>query len=927
MAEARKGGGKGGGGAGNGFQPLGLSDPVFKGIVRMGFRMPTPVQRKALPVILTGSDSCVMARTGSGKTIAFLVPILEKLLESPPNAQHKCRAVVLSPTRELSMQTLKVMTKLAHFCNIKAIGINGGEGMEKQFNGLASKPDVIIATPGRLSHHLSEIPDFDLKGCLICVLDEADRLIEMGFASQIRQIASTLPEHCQKVMLSATMPKMLIEFTKTGFSTDPQVVRLDQEASVSEDLRIAFVTCRSADKDAALLHTLSHIQRDKEENEAQRTGLTLIFAATRHHVEYITTMLAATGVDATMVYGTLHQDARKQNLSDFRSGKKPVMVVTDVAARGIDVPLIDHVIHYQFPPSAKLFVHRSGRAARAGRIGFSWALVEPDELPYMVDLHLFLGRRLCTGENSYTLADMTPEMVHYGCVPESILMREVENVKRIMESEETGSQETELLRTMTKVCNNAMKQYRKTRPEASREGVRRAKAILEGERLETGQRVGGNAIEPHPLLKGMEERDFLERQKLSKDGSNLQSLENIKKREDFLRAMANFRPKETIFEAFATGGGKDAGVASQIDRGKTTGGKKHDSSYALTAMKSMRRQMRMAHNKGETLVVAGSMNAQVMNGDDIVNDLVDEDADLNEYKEMAKQGLDMYAKKHMQGYRSIAVPVQQQEAKRPLSKAERKKLKMGEKIEIVSKLNEERKSKEKRGSDFRDESFFIENDYTADTAEAARSRQIEAAMQPSASSNLKGSTGVALRLEEAMIDIVGDEQSDLAQKQRMMRWDKSKRKYVQTTVGEELSGDSKTKKIRLESGQLVKSDKAKLGELYEKWQKKTNRSIGRQGVFDEVTDGFADFPLAPLGTGKFDGKEEKKKTATEIRKEREGKKDSKLKNMKKGDRRRVEKNGRTEKNREADSDPKGFHGKKRGKSGRWTNNSGARKKK
>ena len=888
--------------------------------------MPTPVQRKALPVILTGSDTCVMARTGSGKTIAFLIPILETLLQHPPNAQHKCRAIVLSPTRELSMQTLKVMNKLAHFCDIKSIGINGGEGMEKQFNGLASKPDLIIATPGRLSHHLSEIPDFDLKGCLMCVLDEADRLIEMGFAAQIRQIATTLPENCQKVMLSATMPKMLVEFTKNGFATDPQVVRLDQEATVSEELRIAFITSRSADKDAALLHTLSHIQRDKTENEAQRTGLTLIFAATRHHVEYITTLLTATGVNATLVYGTLHQDARKQNLADFRSGKKPVLVVTDVAARGIDVPLIDHVIHYQFPPSAKLFVHRSGRAARAGRIGYSWALVEPDEMPYMVDLHLFLGRRLSTGESTYTLSDMTPDMVHYGCVPESILTQEVENVKRILESEETGSQETELLRTMTKVCNNAMKQYRKTRPEASREGVRRAKAILEGERLETGQRVGGNSIEPHPLLKGMQERDYIERQKHITDGSNLQTLDNLKKREDFLRAMANFRPKETIFEAFATGGGKDACVASQIDKGKTTGGKKHDSSYALTAMKSMRRQMRMAHNKGESLVVAGSMNAQKMNGDEI-NDLIDEDEDLADYKELAKQGIDIYEKKNMKGFRVVSIPIKKQDVKRPLSKAERKKLKKGETMDSKSETNQQtKKTKEKRGSEFRDESFFIENDYTADTAEAARSRQIEAAMQPSASSNLKGASGAALRLEEAMIDIVGDEQVDLAQKQRMMRWDKTKRKYVQTTVGQELSGDSKTKKIRLESGQLVKSDKAKLGELYEKWQKKTNRSIGRQGVFDEVTDGFADLP-APLSTVKFEGKEDKKKTVTQIRKEREVNQNSKLKNMKKSDRRRVEKKGRTDKNRDDDVEAKGFQGKKRSTSGRWASNSGGRKTK
>jgi ATP-dependent RNA helicase DDX54/DBP10 len=300
--------------------------------------MPTPVQRKSLPVVLTGVDTVVMARTGSGKTCAFLIPLLERLLSTDRKAGHHgvggVRGIILSPTRELSQQTLRVMNKLAADTDIRSIGIHGGEGMEKQFDMLASKPDVIIATPGRLAHHLSEVPDFVLSGCTMCILDEADRLLEMGFAMQIRQIAKSLPESCQKVMLSATMPKVLVEFTKSGFAVDPAVVRLDQEASVSEELRIAFVTCRSLDKDATLLHVLENIRVDQNEHQDSRTGLTLVFAATRHHVEYIATLLMASGFETTLIYGTLDQEARKQNLASFKSGKKPVLVVTDVAARG-----------------------------------------------------------------------------------------------------------------------------------------------------------------------------------------------------------------------------------------------------------------------------------------------------------------------------------------------------------------------------------------------------------------------------------------------------------------------------------------------------------------------------------------------------------------------------------------------------------------
>ena len=838
-------------------------------------------------------------------------------METPMSPQqHKCRAVILSPTRELSMQTLKVMNKISHFTELKSIGINGGEGMEKQFHALASKPDIIVATPGRLAHHLSEIPDFDLKGCLMCVLDEADRLLEMGFAAQIREIASTLPDYCQKVLLSATMPKVLVEFTKTGFATDPQVVRLDQEASVSADLRIAFVTCRSADKDAALLHLLHHIKRDKKENEASRTGLTLIFAATRHHVEYISNLLTVSGFDSTYIYGTLNQEARKSHLSAFRSGRKSVLVVTDVAARGIDVPLIDHVIHYAFPANAKLFVHRSGRAARAGRIGFCWGLVDPDEMPYMVDLHLFLGRRLDNGQLKktadnekikdveepahYTLSEMTPEMVHYGSIPESIMTREVENARRVIDSELTGSNEAESLRALTRVCKNAMKQYLKSRPEASREGVRRAKAILEGERQETGKRVGGGAILPHPLLYGMERRDFLERKKNGKVDA-LHDLGNLKKREEFLRAMSNFRPKETVFEAFATGGGKDSRVASQVDRGRTSGVKKHDSSAAFSAMKSMRRQMRMAHDKGSSLVVAGTANAQLLSGD-------------------AEEGCDKSGEEPMQ-VKLAAKPVAKAkpaDTKRRLSKAERKKLKKGQKIDTSKSTETGKKGKNMRGDDFKDMTFFIENDLTPDTAAAARSRQIEAAMQPSSASNMKNG---AIRLEEAMVDILGDEQTDLVQRQRMMRWDKSKRKYIQTTVGSELSGDSKSKKLRLESGQVVKSSKMKLGELYEKWQKKTNRSIGRSGVFDDVTETDHDSGFSSgfvVASGK-DGKGEKPKTASQIRKEREAKADVRLKNMKRSDRKRVESDNRQA--RAPTANKKGYQGKK-GASGRWASNSG-----
>jgi ATP-dependent RNA helicase DDX54/DBP10 len=768
-----------------------------------------------------------------------------------------------------------------------------------------------------------------LRDCQMCILDEADRLLEMGFAVQLRQIQKSLPERCQKVLLSATMPKVLVEFTKGGFTTDPQVVRLDQEATVSEELRISFITCRSLEKDAALLQILSSIEEDKEANESTRTGLTLIFCATRHHVEYVTTLIRASGLEATMMYGTMDSDARNSNLAAFRNGRKPILVVTDVAARGVDVPLCDHVIHYHFPSTPKLFVHRSGRVARAGRIGFCFALVEPDELPYMVDLHLFLGRKLTSadgitttdddeivinddnqGIEPYTLNEMTPDMVHYGSIPESILTIEVENVRRIMDAELAGSDQAESMKSLSRVCVNAMKQYRKTRPEASKEGVRRAKAILEGRKLRTGERVGGAAIPPHPLLRGLEVQKYEQDKSNGKIGS-LNDLENIRKRQEFLKAVSQFRPKETVFEAFATGGGKETGVLSQVDKGRTTiSSKKNDSSFALTAMKNMRRQMRMARDKGSSLVVAGGAFTEHGENED-GNDIVDDEESSSD-----AENDDGQSKRPL----TVSMPLHTSRSR--LSKAERRRLKKDPTVASASTTqSSEKKRKNMRGADFRDSTYFIESDVVGNPEEAFRQRTVEAAMQPSAANSMKGIIGSAMRLEEAMLDVVGDENNQLVQKQRMMRWDKSKRKYIQTTVGAELSGQSKSKRIKLESGQIVKSDKLKLGEIYEKWQKKTNRSVGRDGVFDNPEQDVDDAPTDRRGSkkrkkGKGAAQSDVTTSAKAIKMNRQREQDMKLKNMKKSDRKRLDRNSKRDEGNSNSAPKKGFQGKK-GMSGRW----------
>lgn len=482
----------------------------------------------------------------------------------------------------------------------------------------------------------------------------------------------------------------------------------------------------------------------------------------------------------------------------------------------------------------------------------------------------------------------------------------------------------------------AMKQYRRSRPEASKDGVRRAKALLEGEKESgTGRRVldSHGGIPSHPLLRRIEidkitatlaqssargSSDLSTKEREEQEEAAKRKISDLQKRQDFLRAMANFRPKETVFEAFATGGQKDTIYSSQVD--KVANGSK----AALFAMKSMRRQMKIARDKGSSLVIAGSKSAQALNGEmaEGEGDEIDHQPIMEEDEEEPTSGEGKMTTED-------AAASQPAENKRRLSKAERKKMKKDPQYKPDSTADAaSKKAKAKRGADFRDDIHFIENDITHDTAAAARSRQIEAAMQPSASSSSKGSAALAHRIEENMLDIVGDENVDLVKRQRMMRWDKSKRKYVQTTVGDELSGDSKSKKMRLESGQLVKSDKVKLGELYEKWQKKTNRSIGRVGVFDDVTEdaGANDAAAYKKGKGQKGSKgsgaknvDDERKTATAIRKEREKKEANRVKNMKKGDRKQFEKKQRSDK-AAAPSGKKGVKAKK-GPSGRWKGSS------
>lgn len=405
------------------------------------------------------------------------------------------KAIILSPTRELAVQTYRVFIDLNKETKLKAICLLGGDALSKHFSQMHTNPDIIIATPGRLLHVLVEM-DLKLPEVKYFVMDECDRLFEMGFEEQITELIRRFPSHRQNLLFSATLPQSVANFVKS-FIPNPVIVRLDIESKLSENLTSVFLMTRESDKIPSLLYLLREMVKKDE--------MTLIFAATRHHVEYLQAILEKASITCTYVYSALDQEARRTNIELFRRKKVRTMVVTDVAARGIDIPFLDNVINFNFPAKPKLYVHRVGRVARSGRTGVAYSLVSSDELPFMQELHLFLGKGIKVAKSDSRMEDGL-----IGKLPQSVLDTEFDALNKWHESF------TEL-ESMKKVCENATKHYVKTRPLPAGESVSKAKEISKEE------------MSIHPLFKSVEKIDEVEKN-------------------DFLASLKGYKPKSTIFE-------------------------------------------------------------------------------------------------------------------------------------------------------------------------------------------------------------------------------------------------------------------------------------------------------------------------------------------------------------------------------------------
>ncbi len=369
------------------FSDLGLAEPILRALETKGYTDPTPIQRQAIPALMQGRDLLGIAQTGTGKTAAFALPSLHRLAETAtPRKPASCRMLVLSPTRELAAQIAENMRGYAKNLNLFVDCVFGGVPITKQARRLVGGTDVLVATPGRLLD-LIDNRALTLGRVEIFVLDEADQMMDLGFIHALKRVAAMLPAKRQSLFFSATMPKS-IEDLGRQFIQDPVKVEVAPQATTAERVEQYVTFVNQAEKQALLSLRIRALIADKTLDRS------LVFTRTKHGADRVARHLEAAGIPARAIHGNKSQAQRTAALEAFRQGACPVLVATDIAARGIDVAGVSHVFNFELPNVAEQYVHRIGRTARAGADGAAISLCAPDEKPYLRDIEKLTGVKL-----------------------------------------------------------------------------------------------------------------------------------------------------------------------------------------------------------------------------------------------------------------------------------------------------------------------------------------------------------------------------------------------------------------------------------------------------------------------------------------------------------------------------------------------------
>ncbi len=360
------------------FTEFNLDARLLAGIQKAGFSQPTPIQQQAIPVALHGDDIIGTAQTGTGKTAAFVLPILNRLLKGP---RGKTRALIVTPTRELAEQIQDTIRMLSVGTGLRSATVYGGVGANPQIKALRSGVDIVVACPGRLLD-LANQRAANLRGVEILVLDEADRMFDMGFLPDVKRIIQLLPEKRQNMLFSATFPKEVNELAK-GILHNPQRVSVGISAP-AHTVSHALYPVPGTAKTRLLLELLKRTS----------TGSVLVFTRTKHRAQKVALQLEREGHTVTALHGNRSQGQRQTALKGFRSGRYRIMVATDIAARGLDVESISHVINYDMPDTTDAYIHRIGRTGRAERTGDAYTLVTPEDHGAVRDLEKVMGKKI-----------------------------------------------------------------------------------------------------------------------------------------------------------------------------------------------------------------------------------------------------------------------------------------------------------------------------------------------------------------------------------------------------------------------------------------------------------------------------------------------------------------------------------------------------
>ena len=367
------------------FRSLGLVSPILKTLEKQELHVPTPIQEKSIPIILEGKDVIGLAQTGTGKTAAFILPLLSKMYGTQQTGKfRKVKMLVLSPTRELAQQIGEVIKPFASATNIKTCTIVGGVPIFKQFKDLRKGSDIIIGTPGRVEDHISQ-KSIDLSNAKYTVLDEADQMLDIGFLPAVRRILSITPKTRQTLLFSATMPQEIKRLVEK-FMVSPVEVTVSAVAKPVEKINQKIIMLNNSQKIDAL----------KEIVQSRAGARLLIFTKTKHGAEKVVKSLSKDGFSVASIHGNKSQNQRQKSLINFKNGNCPLLVATDIAARGIDVPGVEAVINYDLPEVPESYVHRIGRTARAGMTGDAISFCSELEIKKLRAIEKLINTRIKT---------------------------------------------------------------------------------------------------------------------------------------------------------------------------------------------------------------------------------------------------------------------------------------------------------------------------------------------------------------------------------------------------------------------------------------------------------------------------------------------------------------------------------------------------